>query len=228
VLERDPHDWGARYGLGVVSTRYGDEAAGEQAIAALKNDPDAPRTYRDRASDVLADEELLHGDNAAAAAEYTRLATHSLDEDFARTEEVKAIASADPEGRLAVLALLLGGPGRPADAVVAAAREGEWEARTGSPLASYLLGRNLLGRAWYAEAVVHLDRALAAGHFATPRIERETIRQRSIAACALGDADAVRRMRALVLAPDGPYEGGSGRRLATLRMLDRCSVSPRP
>ena len=124
-----------------------------------------------------------------------------------------------------MVALLLGAPHRPPDVVVAAERAGEWEARTGSPLAAYLVGRSLVNRGWFASAAPHLDRAIAAGRFATPRIEREVLRQRAIVACGLADGAAVQRVLALVKAEGGPYSGSAGRRAAALRLLDRCSVS---
>ncbi len=228
VLARDPHDWGARYGVGVVQQRYGDPAEGERELRALAGNDGAPRTWRDWAKDALADAELLGGDDARAAGEYRNLAARSLDEDFARTEEVKALAVADPAGRSTILAQLIGAPGRPADPVLAAERAGEWEARTGSPLAAYLVGRSMVTSEWFREAAPHLDRAIAAGEPLTSRIAREAIRQRAVVACALRDAPTVDRLRALVMAEDGPFAQSGGRRLSTLRLLDRCSVSPPP
>jgi hypothetical protein len=226
VLAHDPHEWGARYGLGVVNLRYGDEAIGARALGAMASGEDTPRTWKDRARDALADEALLRGDDAQARAAYEGLASRSLEEDFARTEEVKALVATDPAGRPAVEALLIGAPKRPADIVVAATRAGEWEARTGSPLAAYLVGRLLVSREWYASAVPHLDHAIAEGAQTTPRIAREAIRLRAVVACATGDGTARDRMKALVLAKDGPYASSSGRRQAVLRLLDRCSVVP--
>ena len=231
VLAHDPHDWGARYGLGVVNLRYGDEAEGARALHAMADAEDTPRTWRDRAKDALGDGALLGGDDARAKDAYASLAAHSLDEDFARTEEVKALALADARGKAAVLALLVGARHRPADSVVAAERVGEWEGAAvepggTAPLAAYLVGRNLVGREWFSAAVPHLDRAIAGASDVTPRIAREAVRQRAVVACALGDGAAVARLRAQVVASDGPYASSSGRRLSTLRFLDRCSVTP--
>jgi hypothetical protein len=225
VLAHDPHDWGARYGLGVVNLRYGDEALGVRTLQAMVSAEDTPRTWKDRARDGLADGAVLRGEDARARGEYEALAARSLEEDFARTEEVKALGVSDPEGRSVVLALLLGEPNRPPDSIVAAVRVGEWEARTGSPLASYLVGRALVGREWYAAAAAPLDEAIAGGSRTTPRIAREAIRLRAVVACALGDGAARDRARDLVDAKDGPYGSSGGRRLSTLRFLDRCSVS---
>jgi tetratricopeptide (TPR) repeat protein len=228
VLGRDPHDWSARYGLGMVSARQRDWAAGERELRALIDSEQAPRTLRDWARDALADADLLRGDDEKARVAYRELAARSLDEDFARTEEVKEAAAGDPAGRATVLALLVGGVDRPPDTVVAAERAGEWEGRTASPLAGYLVGRTMLNLGWYADAAPHLDRAIDAGAALPPRVAREAVRLRSVAACALGDRRAALRLRLVVAAPDGPFAPSEGRRLATLRLLDRCSFSSPP
>jgi hypothetical protein len=145
-----------------------------------------------------------------------------VDEDFGRTEEVKALAAVDAMGRPAMEALLIGTEHKPADIVVASARLGEWEQAVGGPIPLYLLGKNLAGRGWYPVAAGFLERALAAGAAPTPRIGRETLRQRAICACALDDASAVVRVRAAV---DGGGVFGSslGRKDWVLRLLGRCS-----
>ena len=227
VLAHDPHDWGAMYGLGVVNLRYGDLAFGTATLTKMIDDADTPRTWRDRAKDALADGELLRGADAVAKAEYETLAAHSLEEDFARTEEVKALASTQGIGRAAIMAVLVGAPGRPADSIVGAEETGEWVA-TGIPLAAYMAGRQLVGREWYASAVPHLEKAIAGGAAMTPRVTREALRLRAVVACALGDRAGVARVRALMTAPDAPYSPGSGRRFGALRFIDRCSVSAAP
>jgi hypothetical protein len=96
VLTKDPHDDAAVYGRGLTQLRYGDRAIGKRELSALAVAPGSPRTWRDRATDALADAELLAGSNDAAAVTYGSLAAASVDEDFGRTEEVKALASVDP------------------------------------------------------------------------------------------------------------------------------------
>ncbi len=224
ILLRDGHDWSARYQRAAIQLRFGDEEAGRRELRALADAPDEPRTWHDRTLDALADADLLDGRATSAAEAYERLAAGSVDEDFGRTEEIKALAAVDPEAREAVTALLLGAPRRSSDMVLAASRLSAWEERTGSPLAAYLLGKNLEQRGWRAEGDAHLDRVLAAKEFPTARVGREVIRDRAIDACAEGDADAVARMRGLVLADDGPYGASFGRKEAVLRMLERCAV----
>jgi tetratricopeptide (TPR) repeat protein len=224
VLLRDPHDWAARYGRALVQLRFGDEEAGRRELRAMADASDEPRTWRDRTRDALADADLLDGRVAEAAEAYRRLAERSVDEDFGRTEEVKALASVDAEGREAVTALLLGAPRRPSDMVLAASRLGAWEERARSPLAAYLLGKNLEQRGWRGEADVHLDLVLDAGDYPTRRVGREVIRDRAIDACAEGDAIAVEHMRARVLSAGGPYATSYGRKQSVLRFLARCTV----
>jgi tetratricopeptide (TPR) repeat protein len=237
VLALDPHDWGARYGLGVVNLHYGREALGTETLRELARAEETPRTWRDRAKDALADADFLRGDYAAAADAYRALAERSLEEDFARTEEIKLGAavgggggsgeSGETDWRDAVQPLLLGEPGRPGDVVIAAERAGEWEARTHGGVAAYLVGRTMLGRGWYAAAVPHLDRAIHTPSLGG-RILREAVRLRAVAACALGDRDGVEQMRALVESTDGPYASSTGRRLSVARLLHRCTTSPLP
>jgi hypothetical protein len=224
VLARDAHDWAARYGRGVVQLRFGDEETGRRELEAMANAPDEPRTWRDRTLDSLADADLLEGRDAEAKAAYQRLADRSVDEDFGRTEEVKALAASDALGRDAITALLLGAPHRASDIVLAASRLGAWEERTRSPLAAYLLGKNLEQRGWRKEADALLDMVVGAGEYPTVRVGREVIRDRSIDACAEGDAASVERMRALVLSGDGPYATSYGRKESVLRTLARCTV----
>ena len=166
---------------------------------------------------------MLAGRFDDAAARYRRLAERSVEEDEARTLEVKALAAARPEARRAVEALLLGGEGRPPDVFLSGLWLGVWSNGGDEPLADYLVGKNLVNHAYYALAATFLDRALASP-FPTPRIGREIIRSRAVAACALGDPGAVERMKRAVAAPESPFAGSSGGRRASLeRLLARCT-----
>jgi hypothetical protein len=100
---------------------------------------------------------------------------------------------------------------------------GAWDASKPSGLASYLVGRNMLGRGFFELGATALDDALARGT-PTPRVTRETLRQRAIAACALDDQAALAKVRARIESPNDPFEGASGgRRESTLRMIARCT-----
>ncbi len=222
VLERDAHDLPARYGRANLALRYGDAARGRHELLALVDDEATPRNWRDRSEEALADGDLLDAKYAEAEARYQRLAGRTIDEDAARTLEVKALAAVDPHARPAVVALLLGSQHRAADIVVAALELGEWSEATRAPLAGYLIGKNLTQRGWYVLASAYLDRVLEVGA-PTARIGRETLRQRAVCACALHDTKAVALLRQKVQAPAGPFGANAGgRRDSVLRLLDRC------
>jgi hypothetical protein len=224
VLARDPHDWAAHFGRGVTELRMGRQESGRDELRAIADDPGAPPPWRDRSLDVLSDDALFHGDEAKAAASYRAIADRSVDEDYARMEEVKSLCAADPAARTAMEALLTGTPSRGTDSVVAASLLGAWEERTGSPLAAFLLGKNLSQRGWRALGAAHLDKAIASGTYPSARVGREVIRDRAIDACAMGDRARVAAMRELVLDPAGPYASSGGRKSAVLRLLERCTT----
>ncbi len=223
ALAKDPSDWASRQGRATTMRRHGDKAAGKAALEALVADEKTPRSWRDRAEEALADAELIEGATESAAKRYDALAARSLDEDAARTLEVKAIAARSEDARPAVLALLLGDAKHGPDIFVGGVALGAWQTSTSSPLADYLVGRNMISRGFFEKGAAALDAALA-GALPTPRIARETLRQRAIAACALGDEAALRRVAARIASPDDPFKGASGgRRDSVLRMIDRCA-----
>ena len=125
-----------------------------------------------------------------AAESYAALAARSLEEDVGRTLEVKGYgasrAAADPAAREALAALLVGAPGRPADADEGLARVASWAEATGDPVAEYVYGKNLANHEFWREAAEHLDVALRAV-LPTPGIARELLKKRAVCACALGD-----------------------------------------
>ncbi|HEY8039747.1 MAG TPA: hypothetical protein VIF15_08145 [Polyangiaceae bacterium] len=222
VLARDSHDWHARLDRARIATSYGDEVQGRGQLAGIVADEQAPRTWRDRAQEALADDDLTRGREAAAAESYRALAGKTLDEDVARTLEVKALSVDNPPARRAIVDLLVGEPGHPLDTWLGALSLGEWAAETHEPLAGYLIGKNLALHDHYARAATWLDRALEAG-VPTARIGRELLRQRAVCACALGDADGIARVRTEVQEAGSPFEGSSGgRREWVLRLLARC------
>jgi hypothetical protein len=145
----------------------------------------------------------------------------------ARTLEVKALSADDPLARSAVVALLIGEPGRPLDAWSGALALGLWGGETPGPLAAYLVGKNLARHDDWIRAAEWLDRALAQGA-PTARIGREVLRQRAICACALGDAEGLARVRRSTLADDSPFALSSGGRAAwLLALIARCEPPAR-
>jgi tetratricopeptide (TPR) repeat protein len=225
AIALDPNEHGAPLSRAVMELRYGDAERGRSAVRAIASDDKLPLATRHRARDALADDELVSGDPEKAAEAYATLANETPDEDAARTLEVKAIAARDPDARAAVTTLLVSAPGkRPPDPALAASMLAEWYGRTDKPLAAYLLGKNEISHAYFAQAAKRFDVVLDApkGDL-TPRIRREALRQRAVAACAAGDKDAIERLRALAQDPEGVYAGSAGgRRDGVLRLLSRC------
>jgi tetratricopeptide (TPR) repeat protein len=225
AIAKDAHDFASQKERAIVERRHGDREKGRAALTAMAtaDDKTVPRTYRDRADEALADAQFVDGDYEGAAARYDALAQRTVDEDVARTLEIKALGARDVAARPAVQALLLGDAKRGPDVFLGGVELGAWSAKAPSGLVSYLIGRNLVNRGFFEDGARHLDAALA-GALPTPRVARETLRQRAIAACALGDGPALTTLRARVDGPDDPFSGASGgRRDATLRLLERCS-----
>lgn len=227
ALQKDATDWPSRLERAKVMRRHHPEnaerAAGKAALEGLIADDKTPRSFRDRAEEALADAELLDGELESAARRYDALAARSIDEDAARTLEVKAIAARDPLAHPAVTALLLGDEKHGADTYVGGVALGHWEATAAASLSQYLIGRNMISRGFYEKGAVFLEAALS-DVLPTPRIERETLRQRAVAACALKDKVALAQVVKRIESSSDPFSGASGgRRDAVLRMIDRCA-----
>jgi tetratricopeptide (TPR) repeat protein len=224
VLRRDPHDWHARFERARIEAWYGDRAGGDDELMKLARSEHAPRSWRDRAEETIADLDFVEGRADAAAHAYKVIAEHTLDEDAARTLEVKALSAIDPEARRAVGALLLGQPGRPPDAWIGALDLGLWLGEEQPALAQYLAGKNLARRSEWTQAAEWLDRALAAG-VPTQRIARELLRERTVCACALNDRATLGVLEEAVAAQDSPFAGSRGRRQWLLALITRCRTT---
>lgn len=224
ALSKDSVDFASRHSRAVTMRRHTDRDRGRMDLEALVARQDVPRTWRDRAEEALADADFIDGNVDRARTRYEALALRTLDEDAARTLEVKRLATEDPAARDAIQPLLLGDEKHGPEPFVGGVGLGHWTTGAGepSPLASYLIGRNFLQRGFYEKGASALDAALK-GPLPTPRIARETLRQRAIAACALSDNPALERVKGVIEGPDDPFKGASGgRREATLRMIGRC------
>jgi hypothetical protein len=225
AMARDPHDWHARLDRDRIGVRFEAAPAQDGArddLARVAADDAAPRTWRDRAAEALADSDVLRGRPGEAAAVYAEIAARSVDEDAARTLEVKALAMPDPQARQAIVDLLIGDASRPADSWIGALSLGRWEGSAPSPLAAYLVGKNLGRHDDWERAAHALDDALAAG-LPTARIERETLRQRVVAACVMKDASALAQATQRIAAPDSPFARSVGRKEWLLRLAVRCA-----
>jgi hypothetical protein len=196
---------------------------GRTELAAIAADGETPQNWRDRAEEALADDDLVRGRVDDAVASYRALAARTLDEDVARTLEVKALAAGDPRSRRAVADLLLAEPGHSADPWAGAFSLGDWQAEAqADPLADYLAGRNLGQHEHWDRAAALLDRAMAAPA-PTARVGREILRQRAIVACVLRDGGSLARVKERALDSASPFAGSSGgRRDALLRLIARC------
>ncbi|WP_394850211.1 hypothetical protein LZC95_22485 [Pendulispora brunnea] len=223
VLRRDPESHSARYGRGLLELREPrNSAEGRAALERMAGDPATPRTFRDRAEEAIADWDFLSGAYDAASERYRALAARTVDEDVARTLEVKAMAAHEPAAREPMAAFLLGTKEREPEPLLSGAKIGAWSERTHDALADYILGKNLAQRGWHREALVYLDRALAAGP-PTVRIHRELLRAMAQCACALGDRARIESVRAQLVAATSPFpKSGSGRLESVEMLLNRC------
>jgi tetratricopeptide (TPR) repeat protein len=225
AIAKDAHDFASKKEAANVERRHGDREKGKAALLALAtaDEKSVPRTYRDRAEEALADAQFVEGDFEGAAARYDTLAQRTVDEDAARTLEIKALGARDPAARDAIRSLLLGDEKHGADIFLGGVHLGLWAPNTPSGLASYLIGRNLVGRGFYEDGAQALDGALYRG-LPTPRVARETLRQRVVAACALSDQAALAKMKARIEDANDPFKGAAGgRREATLATIARCT-----
>jgi len=223
VLALDPHDWAASYALVALSLLHVDGEFGAGRLDALLHAEETPRPWRDRTKEALLDRRAQGiWEETSPAEGYRELAARSLDEDFARTLDVKALAVDGFPAARPALDLLLGHNGTPPDPSLAALDLGRWEAAGESPLSEYLVGRMYATHGRHGDARGHLDHALEGAASLTPRIARETLRLLAVGACHTGWRADVDRVRALVLAPESPFPVTGGRRAAILRLLDRC------
>ncbi len=225
ALERDANDWHARLDRARITLRYRDETGGREELSRIAADERAPRTWRDRAEEAIADDDLGHGRDAEARQRYLAIAARTLDEDVARTLEVKAASAGDDPARRAIVDLLIGAPGRPLDPWLGALSAGEWAAGGSGTLAPYIVGKNVALHDDWPRVAASLDRALALGP-STPRVARELLRMRAVSACALGDPEGLHRVARFINAADSPFNGTfGGRRDWLLRLLARCDES---
>ncbi len=219
VLALDPRDTGSRFGIARAAIRR-DPAGpeGRRLLLALADDASIARASRDRALEDLADLDLSLGDAAGAAARYRAIAPRINDEDRLRTLEIKIFACEEPAARPAIVALLLGKPGKGPDRSLATeliTRWAERDPRDGTPL--YLLGRTLYNAGSYEDARDRIDRALA-GKIQIERVRVEAERLRLVIACALGERAAAERALAAFSAHPGVTRA---RREAHASLFDR-------
>ncbi len=225
AVRKDANDFSSQREIATIQRRHGDREKGRAALVALAtaDDKRVPRTSKDRAAEALADADFVDGAFEEAAARYDALILKTIDEDAARTLEVKALGARDTAARGAVQALLLGDSRHGADLLLGGVELGAWHASAPSALVDYLLGRNLASRGFYEKSAVYLDSALERDA-PTPRVWRETIRQRAIVACALDDRASLRHLRLSLESSKTPFrEPTGGRRFSIVHLIQRCS-----
>jgi tetratricopeptide (TPR) repeat protein len=221
VLELDPRDAGARFGLAACAARDGQLERARGAYAALSKERDAPTWARLSALEAEGDLWLREGRLEEARRAYAELATNLVDADRLRTLDVKRRAALSP-GREAVVMLLIGDELGPSWDV-AAGKLGEWSAldpRDGG-LSDYLLGRNLGQRGRHRHAAEYLERALSRG-LSDDSVLDEALRLRMIAACANGDVESAGRARDRLIS----RLGSRARRESLARFAERCGIAP--
>jgi hypothetical protein len=224
VLELDPGNVEARFGLANCARRAEDPGRGLNAYRALENDARVPELLRAAALETSGDIELARGNLKQAAALYAKSAARVFDESRRRTLDVKRYAASD-RGREAIVALLVGDRELGPSWDVAAPLIQAWADRDPSddvPL--YLIGRNLVLAGRYRAGARYLDASLAL----EPRIasvRREALRLRLIAGCALSDAPAVERTLKTALAD---ADLSRAQRTGLARVAARCGVKSAP
>jgi tetratricopeptide (TPR) repeat protein len=224
LLQLDPRDDNARLAIAGCLLRRDEKQEARKLLSSILADESASRVAQNRALSQLADLDLEAGDYDRAAQRYGQLASRSFDEDSLRTIEVKVGALSDPRARRAITAFLVGSPERGVDTMTAGALLGSWAAEDPTDgLPEYLLGKDLLNRGLFPEAAERLDRALAK-RLPPGRVLREALRQRTIVACAIGDATAARKAYDIWL--DKGREPFPARREALQRLLERCTGGP--
>jgi hypothetical protein len=220
VLERDPNDFASRLGLGQTELRCGEAVLGKRAFEALP--AQTPKPYRDRAREAIADTYLMSG-RLEAAAEFEALAEGAVDEDQARSYDVKAFAAKHPEVREAVVALLLGGKEqRTPDMLLAGFTLGKSAAH---PLVRYLVSKNLAQHALYTQAEEAMDKDDASE--LPIRVQRERLRQQVVIACGLGSRTQLEALEKRNV--DAFFAGtAGGRKEAYFRAIRRCLLGLPP
>jgi tetratricopeptide (TPR) repeat protein len=222
VLELDPHDDGSRLAIARLRLRTGAENDGKAGLERVAGDPGTSRAVRDRAFEDLMDLALATGDVERAEHGYAQLLGRTVDEDARRTLDVKIAAARDERGRRAVVTLLIGGPGRSPDRMLAIELLRLWaDTPPVDGLPYYLLGRQYFGAGQLDEARDRLDRALAAP-IAVPRVRVEADRLRLLVACSLGERDAAQRAYENYAAHP---EVSLARREGAKSLLERCAGS---
>lgn len=193
AIALDPTSGNARLGLAAVAAARRDDALATQELEAIVADGGLPAGAQDQALEQLGDRALAAGRGEEAEARYAAMAARTTDEDRLRTLDVKRAAARAPVGRDAVVALLIGTPGRGPERFRAAELLGAWSATSPDDgLPEYLLGRQYFGSGDFDQAATRLERALGRT-LALPRVLAEARRLAAVVAVGRGDLDGAAR-----------------------------------
>ena len=162
AIAKDAHDFASQKELATVQRRHGDREQGRAALTRWRT----PTRRRCRARTRTAPRRRSPTRSSSTATTTApRRATRSSrsapsTRTSARTLEIKALGARDPEARDVVRGLLLGDEKHGPDIFWGGVELGAWSARHRSGLASYLVGRNFVGRGFYELGAKWLDEAL--------------------------------------------------------------------
>ncbi len=225
VLSMDPNNFTARTGLGECAFRRGELDRATKAYRELEQDTQLSTLQRAMVLERLGDLAFFRTQLSTANTHYAQAEELIVDQDHARTLEVKRVATGKlpaPElARKSVQALLIGRPLFGTDWSLAAVTMGRWaEAVKDDGLAEYLVARNLATRGRWEEASTALDQALSQG-LSTPLVKAEALRTRVHLACALGQRQVVQEGTELYLKERSP---SGARRAELIRFARRCGA----
>jgi hypothetical protein len=223
LLSLDEADPSARMERAKLASKRGDDAAMRSMLQEMIGDARTSTTWRNRAREHLADDDLRHGRLEEARALYEIARKEVLDEDWARTLDVKAWMAASPE-RASLFGRLLVGKTEQKDetlaATIALARFLEKGTSTDElNLARYLVARRLIEAHAYddADAMLAATDSESLGRI-SPRLVREAARLSIVIACLTDKAKVDTALKRYLAAPPA----NAGRREGVERMAARC------
>lgn len=223
LLSLDEADPAARVERAKLASKRGDDAAMRSMLQEIIGDARVSTTWRNRAREALGDDDLRHGRLDAARGFYDAARGEVLDDDWARTLDVKSWITTSSE-RAALFGRLLVGKSDGKDetlpATIALARFLEKTTDADDlALARYLIARRLIEAHAYDEADALLaaidDAALAR---ITPRLVRESARLWIVIACMTDKTKVDAALARYLAAPPA----NAGRREGVERLAKRC------
>ena len=219
----DPENDGIKLEMAELHAPAGDVDRTLRELEQISSDAKEQQNVRDRAIEALADLELSRGEAAPALEKYQALIGRAFEQSKLRTLHVKAYAAREPKARDAIVALLIGAPGKKPDRVEASALLGQLDVKyPENGLFAYLIARYEIDKQAFDSADRWLDSALAR-QLDVPQVRVEALRLKVISSCARGDAEAMKRS---FDAFSKSAEANASRVEITRRLVDRCLAVP--